>query len=253
MTNTGDHFDRQAQAYAESAPKVLRETLQAVARLLPYGGSALDVGAGTGLVSRLVARQLDSVVSFDVSGRMLSVGLAEAGPEALDRLVGVRGSASSLPFPDASFDLVTSQALLHHVADPATVLAEMARVSAALGQIIISDMIAPADPALAALQNRLESTRDPTHVQIMTYPTLARILTELGFSIGARVNTRVSLELEDWLDRAGTSATAAEALRVEFVDLDRTARDAFAVRVIGDTTTFRWPMIVLRASRQSPG
>ena len=80
-----------------------------------------------------------------------------------------------------------------------------------------------------------------------------RILTELGFSIGARVNTRVSLELEDWLDRAGTSATAAEALRVEFVDLDRTARDAFAVRVIGDTTTFQWPMIVLRASRKSPG
>ena len=208
------------------------------------------MGAGTGLVSRLVARQLDSVVSFDISTGMLSVGRAAADREAHDSLVAVRGSPSNLPFPDAGFDLVTSQAMLHHVTDQATVLTEMARVCAASGQIIVSDMIAPADPALAALQNHLESTRDPTHVRIMKYPALARILTEPGFTIGARVDTGVTLELEDWIDRAGTSPITTEALRVEFANLQSTARDAFDVRVVGGTTTFGWPMTVLRAARE---
>jgi SAM-dependent methyltransferase len=43
-------------------------------------------------------------------------------------VAGVLGDARSLPFPDASFDLVLSGGLLEHFRDPRPVLAEMSRI-----------------------------------------------------------------------------------------------------------------------------
>jgi SAM-dependent methyltransferase len=47
------------------------------------------------------------------------------------------GSADSLPFDDFSFDLVTCQTLLIHVADPMRVISEMLRVTRVGGQVLL--------------------------------------------------------------------------------------------------------------------
>lgn len=47
--------------------------------------------------------------------------------------------AHTLPFPDASFDLVTCQTVLIHVADPAAVIAEMARVTRPGGLVLAAE------------------------------------------------------------------------------------------------------------------
>jgi demethylmenaquinone methyltransferase / 2-methoxy-6-polyprenyl-1,4-benzoquinol methylase len=95
----------------------------------PPGSLALDVAAGTGLVSReLAARKLMRVVSLDPSREMLEAGGAvnrAAGLE--DRINLVRGRAERVPFADETFDALTFTYLLRYVDDPPASVAELAR------------------------------------------------------------------------------------------------------------------------------
>jgi SAM-dependent methyltransferase len=98
---------------------------------LPFarGRDVLEVGCGTGLIlSRLheVARRAEGV---DLSPGMLE--------KARSRGLNVHeASATALPFPDASFDLVLSFKVLAHVPDLALALREMARVCRPGGRVL---------------------------------------------------------------------------------------------------------------------
>ncbi|MHC4548043.1 MAG: class I SAM-dependent methyltransferase [Planctomycetota bacterium] len=106
---------RSARAFAE--PKAER-----IARAagLEGGEPILDVGAGTGHLTEAFRRRGHPVTALDLSRGMLARNRARAR---------VRADALRLPFGDATFALVVESNLLHHVADPVAVLAEMARVS----------------------------------------------------------------------------------------------------------------------------
>ncbi len=81
----------------------------------------LDIAAGTGLITRLLQSYGAAVISLDQSSRMLR--------PAVDRgAVGVVATAEALPFPDASFDVVTFGYLLRYVHDVTDCMSEIARV-----------------------------------------------------------------------------------------------------------------------------
>jgi SAM-dependent methyltransferase len=108
---------------------LLDELELAVAVPLAHGRDVLEVGCGTGLIlSRLneVARRAEGV---DLSPGMLE--------KARQRGLRVHeASATALPFPDASFDLVLSFKVLAHVPDLALALREMARVCRPGGRVL---------------------------------------------------------------------------------------------------------------------
>ena len=79
------------------------------------GMNILDVGCGSGFLSRLLARPLDNVtvVGIDPDGQLLDAAQDLLGREALPTEIQLgQGDAYRLPFPDETFDLVTSQTLL---------------------------------------------------------------------------------------------------------------------------------------------
>ena len=88
------------------------------------GGSVLDVATGTGLVAERLLAQGHRVTGLDQSPDMLAVARSRFG----DRVELVEGSATELPFANASFDHLTFPYLLRYVDDPAATLAELARV-----------------------------------------------------------------------------------------------------------------------------
>lgn len=150
------NFDRIAEQYDETLPAHVVEHYLAkrVAFILENcpRGRALDVGCGTGvLAGRLAAAGYD-VTGLDPSQGMLDV-MASTQPE----VTGIRGEGSALPLGNAEFDLVTTVAALHHIAEPAAVhatLGEMARVTKPGGRIVVWDHN-PRNPYWRSLMKRV--------------------------------------------------------------------------------------------------
>ena len=92
---------------------------------LRAGDRVLDVGCGTGIVTRTAADLIGSadVVGLDPNDAMLTVA-RRVRPDLDFR----RGQAEDLPFPAAHFDVVLSQMALMFFADRRRALAEMTRV-----------------------------------------------------------------------------------------------------------------------------
>lgn len=93
------------------------------------GRDVLEVGCGTGLLLRRFAGFARAARGVDLSPGML----ARARARGLD---AVEGSATELPFPDASFDVACSFKVLAHVRDIRKALTEMARVVRPGGHVI---------------------------------------------------------------------------------------------------------------------
>ncbi|MFB6199139.1 MAG: class I SAM-dependent methyltransferase, partial [Halobacteriaceae archaeon] len=90
----------------------------------------LELAAGTGRFTVMLAERGADVTGMDISAPMLHRGLEKAERANItDKLHLFRGDAARLPFPDDHFDAVFAMRFFHLADTPATFLSEMARVS----------------------------------------------------------------------------------------------------------------------------
>jgi malonyl-CoA O-methyltransferase len=134
-------FDRASQGYDDAAAlqeRVRNELLERLAELKVTPQSILDLGAGTGHASRALKRAYPRaiVVAADIAPGMLA--RAKAQSRWLRRFERVRADAYSLPFRDASFDLVYSSLMLQWCDDLDTAFGELGRVLKPGGLLLFS-------------------------------------------------------------------------------------------------------------------
>ena len=119
--------------------------------LLPEAaGRLLDIGTGTGRLLELLAPRAAAAVGVDASRAMLALARArlsrpQQAQSGLDHCSVRLGDMYRLPMPDAAFDTVLLQMVLHHADDPAGALAEAARVLRPGGTLVAVDLAAHAD------------------------------------------------------------------------------------------------------------
>lgn len=109
--------------------RYLDEAEVAVAEPWVRGKEVLEVGCGTGLILERLSRVAERAVGVDLSPGMLE----HAKARGLDVH---EGSATALPFEDASFDAAVSFKVLAHVEDISSAMGEMGRVVRPGGRVI---------------------------------------------------------------------------------------------------------------------
>ncbi len=113
----------------------------AVQAVQPRGAAVLDLGAGTGDLSRELRRGGARLVAgADFAGPMLRRARAKLGPETADWL---QADALQLPFADESFDAVASAFVLRNLVDLPRAFAEMLRVLRPGGRLAALDITHP--------------------------------------------------------------------------------------------------------------
>jgi SAM-dependent methyltransferase len=98
-----------------------------------------DLGCGTGQVSAALAPFVARVIAVDASAAMLQA--ARKRLSLLDNIDLRRGDLEALPIDDSRLDLATIMLVLHHVAEPARAIAEVARVLKPAGRLVLVDML----------------------------------------------------------------------------------------------------------------
>lgn len=120
---------------------VLREYLDAMD--IDSASAVLDMGCGTGVAARTIARRANfsgRVTGIDLSLYLIDAAKRLAEEEGLSSLVEFRsGDTRDLDVPDGEFDAVVAHTLVSHIEKPLTVIKEAARVARPGSLIAIFD------------------------------------------------------------------------------------------------------------------
>ena len=137
-----EFFDRHARQWDDLARTLLPvpEYRRRLLGQVPEGVTVLEIGVGTGGLLTELAAKSPQVIGVDHSPAMLEEArrrLTAAGTGGVELRLG---EMSHLPLSDASVGCVVANMVLHHAADPAQVLAEIQRVLAPAGFLLLADL-----------------------------------------------------------------------------------------------------------------
>lgn len=139
FTTIADRYDLITRVLSYGQDARWKRRLVALAEVRP-GERALDLASGTGDLACAVAARGARAVGLDLTERMLHHARRRADAAGV---AFVTGDMTSLPFPSASFDLVTTGYGLRNVPDLEAALAEIARVLRPGGRLLSLDFNRP--------------------------------------------------------------------------------------------------------------
>ena len=248
-------FGPNAHAYTTSPGHSDAHALaELVARVSPQASDRmLDIGTGAGHTALAFASAVRSVVAYDLTPEMLDEVRRNAAARGITNLTVRQGAAESLPFPDASFDIVACRMTTHHFAALPRAVGEMARVLAPGGRLLIVDTMVPEDDALDREINEIEWLRDPSHVRNYR-PSEWRALVEgAGLTVRDAIigyhDEGGGMDFAAWTSRIGTPPDRVAELRTRFTRARPELADTLKIVREGDTIRFALPRLTLVAVR----
>ncbi|MDB6000139.1 MAG: Methyltransferase type 11, partial [Rhizobacter sp.] len=164
---------------------------------------------------------------------MLAVVDAEAQRRGLPSLQTRQGPAETLPFADASFDLVATRFSAHHWSDVPAAMREVRRVLKAGGTLVVIDGFAPESPLLDTVLQTVEILRDASHVRDYRLSEWRAMLAAAGFADPASDTWTLTMDFPVWIARMRTPQLRADAVRDVLARAPEEARQHFQIQPDG--------------------
>jgi ubiquinone/menaquinone biosynthesis C-methylase UbiE len=152
--------------------------------VLPPDAQVLEVGCGTGAITRVLAARPGVVAAVGVDLSVQLIAKARELSTDIAHLVFQEGDGHALPFSEASFDLVVFHTTLIHAPDPARMLAEAYRVLRSGGWLAVFEPDATTRSVAIGDWDPLEACRDAHLATGFQNPWLVRELSALVRSTG---------------------------------------------------------------------
>ena len=201
FTRVKEEFKRQAETLSVASvftdSGVLEQIRAAIkpTRMM----NLLDLGCGPGIVTAAMAPDVREAVAYDLTPEMLDKAKQRCQEAGLKNVRFELGSAEHLPFPDESFDSVATRLTIHHFLDPRRVMKEVVRVTRRNGKVVVADVVSSENDEEAALHNALETLRDPTHVQMLSYSAMMELIQSAGLRMTSNVTWEMKRDYEEWI------------------------------------------------------
>lgn len=125
---------------------VNREFAEQALGLCPSVGHVLDAGTGPGDIAIIMAGRAPGlrITAIDLADHMLAIARKKVERASLGgRITVSRIDAKATGYPDATFDAVVSNSLVHHIPEPLLFFREVARVARTSASIFIKDLLRP--------------------------------------------------------------------------------------------------------------
>jgi ubiquinone/menaquinone biosynthesis C-methylase UbiE len=182
------------------------------------GERVLDVGCGSGVVTRELARRVGPAglaIGVDPSPAMVSIARELADQDGVGQWIDLRvGDARALPFADAEFDVVIAATALSHFPGGEHVIPELMRVLRPGGRLGVfdrdTDSFIVAHPDRPLTRRIVAAFSDHASVDGWLARRLPGLFAEAGLrDVGVRAFTPLETDAEGYY--AGTALRALEA------------------------------------------
>ena len=206
-----ERFGANAANYVTSTVHATGASLGRVVELVAPGEAwvALDIATGAGHMALAFAPHVARVIASDLTPEMLTETAKLAASKGLTNVETRQADAEALPFPDASFDLVTSRIAPHHFPNQPKFVAEVARVLKPGGVFALVDNVSPDEVTtpgfdgdqLAAADvgyNLFEKIRDPSHGRALTSAGWRGLVGQAGFDIRHQEIMLKAMQFSAW-------------------------------------------------------
>ncbi len=158
-SNPTERFGGLARDYARHRPSYPAQIIDAITQQAPRGAAAADIGAGTGIMSRLLAERGLAVTAVEPNADM------RASAEPHEGITFVDATAEATTLPDASVDLIVVAQALHWF-EPTAAATEFARIAKPNARLaLVWNVRDEADPFTDGYQNILERYGDQNILQ----------------------------------------------------------------------------------------
>lgn len=228
-------FGPRAIAYVESAVHAHGADLDALEAILRElrPARALDLGAGGGHVSYLMAQYAGLVTASDLSREMLAAVAATARDKGVSNIETVAAPAELLPFDDGRFDFLACRYSAHHWRDFDGGLREARRVLKPGRRAVFIDACSPGPSLLDTHLQAVELLRDPSHVRDYTAAEWNAALARSGFAPASCRTWRLRMDFPVWTTRMGTPDENQRVIRTLQAAAATETRSHFAIEANG--------------------
>jgi SAM-dependent methyltransferase len=209
--------------------------------------AVLDYATGAGMAGFAIAPDVATVESADEQPGLLEEGKRLAVELGLVNVAFTLVDLYALPYRDGAFDLVVCRNAFHLLPEPVAALAELQRVLAPQGRVVVMDPVV--DDATDKALNGLARLREPAHRRHYRRDELEDIVARAGFAVKESGDLRRTIDLDYWLQAAAVPPPKAELIRGRIkafpVDVQISMDVAFTDKAI----SFSYDIVGLRLER----
>ena len=239
-----EQFNNQAKFYSSSKTFSAGESLDILSSLLNKKKieSGLDIGTGAGFAAFELSKSCKKVEATDISEGMINEAKKIMKERKINNLNFNICSAEELNYSDKEFDIVTCRTAAHHFLDVEKFCSEVHRVLKDEGEFIIVDTITSDQIKLNNWHQEVELIRDKSHMKNLSLIEWKNILKISKFSFLDIIQSRVTMNLNDWMKRSGTPDKDKKILKDKFQNSDEKIKSFFGIKNLNSDISFYWPV-----------